>query len=85
MTESDVEKVVGLPPGNYCTDDQITETFYQYYVDRPLPDLPHKEWMSDGGMIQIIFKDGKVMRKSFYAPILPRRSWLEQIRDRLGL
>jgi hypothetical protein len=85
MTEDEVAEVLGLPAGDYCTDEQISRTFYIYYIDSPLPNLPHREWLSDQGMIQIVFKNGKVMSKRFYPAILPRRSWFEQVRNRLGL
>jgi len=85
MTEAEVVKALGCPPGDYCTDPDISETFRTYYVDRPFVDLPHRDWLSDDGMIQVHFKEGRVWFKRFYPAILPRRSWLEIVRSRLGI
>jgi hypothetical protein len=85
MTEAEVVKALGCPPGDYCTDPDISETFRTYYVDRPLADVPHSEWLSDEGMIQIYFDDGRATLKRFYPAILPRRSWFEIVRSRLGI
>jgi hypothetical protein len=86
MSHSEVERVLGLPPGNYCTDDQIERSFLLVMaIDRHLRYCPHSEWLSDEGMIQIIYKDGKVWHKRFYPAIHPRRSWFERVRSRLGL
>jgi hypothetical protein len=85
MTEAEVVKALGWPPGDYCTDPDIGVAFRFYYIERPLLYLPHKEWLSDEGMIQVIFRDGKVARKRFYPAILHRRSWLEIARSRLGI
>src|SRR6266446_6326247 len=53
MTEREVEQTLGYPPGDYCTDPDISETFHTYYIEDSLIELPHKEWLSDEGMIQI--------------------------------
>src|SRR5260370_22130222 len=70
MTERHVENMLGHPPGDYCTDPDLSETFRTYYLERPLPDLDHREWLSDERMIQIMFKDDRVRVKRFYPPIL---------------
>jgi hypothetical protein len=85
MTERDVEKALGCPPGDYCTDPAISEYFQAQYIDRPRGDLTHKDWLSDDGMIQVEFQDGTVCLKYFYPSIVARRNWLERIRSRLGI
>jgi hypothetical protein len=86
MTEIDVERTLGIEPGDYCTDEDISNTFRSYYVERPFGQgLLHKEWMSDEGMIQVMFKDDEVVLKRFYPPGVANRTFYERMRSRLGL
>jgi hypothetical protein len=81
MTRSDVEGILGKPPGDYTT------TKLPYFWSSPgnanaamYLGWSWEEWISDQGWITLTFdRDGKVIRKQFRAvEDLPDRPFLER-------
>jgi hypothetical protein len=68
MTEAEVEAVLGVPPGNYCSDYYGRYTIWDqveaHYTDTTICD--GRKWFSDTGFVVVYFRaPGAVVAKSF--------------------
>jgi len=87
MSEDEVEAILGVPAGNYCS----FECFYSYpaFARQEPTDLPgnKKEWVGEDNCIRVRFDDSGRVAAMRYGHVLGRVSepFLTKLRRWLGM
>ncbi|SRR6266478_2892900 len=79
MTRAEVEKELGMPPGDYSTGGVV-------FFSTSLSDYGADAWTSDEGEIRIWFDNSdRVERCDFRTAIVWKRSWFQRLRGWFGI
>jgi hypothetical protein len=88
MTSEEVEAVIGVPPGNYSSreDIKIVDHWASEWHMGHQPEVGNSEtWYSDDGCLCVIYSsEGKVVFKQWKGMVDHRPSFFERMKAQLG-